>query len=182
MRGNLAAEGNPAGFLALRGFCRQLANDRGRHGMAPSGLGKLSLQLRDEALGAVENFAPTRSFNGQRGLLTGLGAPPVPWSSAKRLRQATAVLRAVLGRCRAPGASVPSASGFSRGVPRLSFLQISGSKSPPYSTYAPKRGPKHPLRRKSNSPEPEKKKGLSRKKFRGGVRESPHKGHGWPWA
>jgi hypothetical protein len=60
-------------------FCRQLANDRGRHGMAPSGLGKLGLQLRDEALGAVENLAALGGFNGQRSLLTGLGAPPVPW-------------------------------------------------------------------------------------------------------
>src|ERR1700731_2435669 len=51
-------------------------------------------------------------------------------SIVRRLPQATAVLPVVLGRCRAPCASAPSAGGLSRVVPRPSSLPFSESKAP----------------------------------------------------
>jgi hypothetical protein len=82
-------------------------------------------------------------------------------SSVRRLRQATAVVRAVAGLCRAPVATALNASGFSRGRSASVIFAVLRVKKSPRIRLTPPSGGRSPSRRKSNAPEPEKRKLLA---------------------
>jgi hypothetical protein len=61
----------------ITGLRCQVSNNPPRYYLAPGSLGQFPLQIRHESLGAKKKVVLTRPFEGQRGFLTGLLAPPV---------------------------------------------------------------------------------------------------------
>jgi hypothetical protein len=96
----------------------QFRNDRRRFTLKRRAAGKIAGQFGCEEFRLRQGCGATSL----RCRLLRRLPPPVPCRTADAFRKAKAVAQAVAVLCRAPCASVPTASGFSRGARRRSVL------------------------------------------------------------